>query len=84
MDTTQLQQQLDQLKRQMSIIQDIVDDLNGTLNSPRVQILNLEGAMNVLSAAPTNTDVLDGSFYATTEPKFYIRINGAWKSVALT
>lgn len=77
------QKQLDDLKRQVSNLQDIVDDLSGMLNSPRVQILNLEGAMNVLSAAPTNTDVLDGSFYATTEPKLYIRINGAWKSVAL-
>lgn len=61
--------------------------LKTLLNSPRVQIRNLEGALKTIDTAPTGVDYMDGTvllYDDGADRKIYVKINDTFYSVAVT
>lgn len=81
-----LRQKIQDLEKKVADLTNSLQETDNYLESPRVQIRNLEGAFKTLGAAPT-ADFMDGALVLTDisgTRKINVRINKVWYSVTVT
>ena len=87
MTPEQMEQMINDMKKENSSLNERLRILENTLNNARVVIKNLEGAFKVLTNVPTTNDAQDGSIFLVDSGgtySLYARISNGWRSVTLT